>query len=274
MLKGVYGEGNIMNVLHVIIIGLVEGLTEFLPVSSTGHMILTSYLLRLDNSEFLKSFEIAIQLGAILAVMFIYYGRLIKGWAIYQRLLVAFLPTATIGFVMYKIIKKFLFNPVVVSVSLIVGGVILMALDRWLMRQEAQFEELEQMPLKNAFWIGVMQCLAMVPGVSRAGATIVGGALNGCDKKQATEFSFLLAIPTMLAATAYDLLKSAHSFNSQELVYLGLGAAVAFFAAWISVRLFLKVVVRFGFAGFGLYRIIVGALFLLFIYGLQAQLSL
>lgn len=260
-----------MTLFDVLLIGLVEGLTEFLPVSSTGHMILTAYLLRLENTEFLKSFEVAIQLGAILAVMFIYYRRLITGWAIYQRLVVAFLPTAVIGFLMYKTIKSYLFNVTVVSVSLIVGGFVLIALDRWLMRQSAQFEELEEMPLKNAFFIGLIQCLSMVPGTSRAAATIIGGALNGCDKKQATEFSFLLAIPTMLAATAYDLLKTGMSFGSQEYVFLAVGAVVAFFSAWLAVRLFLRFVVRFGFAGFGIYRILVGAIFLFLIYGLKLQ---
>jgi len=263
-----------MNVLDVLIIGLVEGLTEFLPVSSTGHMILTAYLLRLENTAFLKSFEVAIQLGAILAVMFIYYRRLLTGWAIYQRLLVAFLPTAVIGFLMYKTIKGYLFNATVVSVSLIIGGVILIALDRWLMRQQAQFDELEAMPLKNAFWIGVIQCFSMVPGTSRAAATIIGGALNGCDKKQATEFSFLLAIPTMLAATAYDLLKTGAHFSTQEYGFLALGSVVAFVSAWLAVRLFLKLVVRFGFAGFGIYRIVVGGAFLMLVYGFQIQFHL
>ena len=263
-----------MNLFDVLIIGMVEGITEFLPVSSTGHMILTSYLLQLENSEFLKSFEVAIQLGAILAIMFIYYRRLLKGWAIYQRLFVAFLPTALIGFFMYKTIKSYLFNVTVVSVSLIVGGVVLIILDRWLMRQESQFEELEEMPLKNAFWIGLIQCFSMVPGTSRAAATIIGGALNGCDKKQATEFSFLLAIPTMLAATAYDLLKTGAHFSSQEYSYLALGAVIAFFSAWLSVKLFLKFVMRFGFAGFGAYRIVVGSLFLVLIYGFQTQFHL
>lgn len=263
-----------MNILDVLILGLIEGLTEFLPISSTGHMILASWLLQMENTEFLKSFEVAIQLGAILAVVLIYYQRLINGWAIYQRLLVAFLPTATIGFVMYKLIKQFLFSPVVVSYSLILGGLLLVWLNRWIEDSPPQYEDLEQIPLKNAFWIGMMQCLAMVPGVSRAGATIIGGILNGYDKKQATEFSFLLAIPTMLAATAYDLLKTGMAYSSQQYMLLGLGSVVAFVSAWLAVKVFLQLVVRYGFAGFGYYRIVIGSLFLLLIFGMRIQLAL
>ncbi len=262
-----------MNLYEVMILGLVEGLTEFLPVSSTGHLILTSTLLQMQNTEFLKSFEVAIQLGAILAVILIYFRRLFQGWAIYQRLLIAFLPTATIGFVMYKIIKKFLFSPVVVSVSLILGGVVLIVLNQWIEDSEPAFAEIEEMPLKSAFWIGMIQCLAMIPGVSRAGATIVGGILHGCDKKQATEFSFLLAIPTMLAATAYDLFKNAAAFSSQDFAYLGIGSVVAFFSAWLAVKVFLSLVIRYGFKGFGYYRIAIGTLFLVFIFGMQVQLA-
>lgn len=264
---------NAMNLIDVITLGVVEGLTEFLPVSSTGHMILMATLLKLENTEFLKSFEVAIQLGAILAIILLYFKRLFSGWAIYQRLFVAFLPTATIGFVMYKIIKQFLFSPLVVSISLIVGGIMLIVLNRWIEESTADYEDLEVMPLKNAFWIGMMQCLAMVPGVSRAGATIIGGILNGCNKRQATEFSFLLAIPTMLAATAYDLLKNAEAIDQQGLVFLGVGGLTAFVSAWIAVKVFLNIVTRYGFAGFGYYRIFVGAAFLVLLYGLNLQLA-
>lgn len=263
---------NAMNLIDVITLGVVEGITEFLPVSSTGHMILTATLLKLENTEFLKSFEVAIQLGAILAIILLYFKRLFSGWAIYQRLFVAFLPTATIGFVMYKIIKKFLFSPVVVSISLILGGILLIALNRWIEESPSDYEDLEFMPLKNAFWIGMMQCLAMIPGVSRAGATIVGGILNGCNKRQATEFSFLLAIPTMLAATAYDLLKNAAAIDQQGLFFLGIGGLTAFVSAWFAVKVFLNIVTRYGFAGFGYYRIFVGAAFLVLLYGLNLQL--
>lgn len=262
-----------MNLIDVITLGVVEGFTEFLPVSSTGHMILTAALLKMENTSFLKSFEVAIQLGAIIAIILLYFQRLFSGIAIYKRLFVAFLPTATVGFVMYKIIKKFLFSPTVVSVSLILGGILLIVLNRWIEESPAAYEDLEDMPLKNAFWIGMMQCLAMIPGVSRAGATIIGGILNGCNKRQATEFSFLLAIPTMLAATAYDLLKNSESIDQQGLMYLGVGSVTAFVSAWIAVKVFLNIVTRYGFAGFGYYRIAVGIAFLVLLYGMNLQLA-
>lgn len=262
-----------MNLIDVITLGVVEGFTEFLPVSSTGHMILTAALLKMENTSFLKSFEVAIQLGAIIAIILLYFQRLFSGIAIYKRLFVAFLPTATVGFVMYKIIKKFLFSPTVVSVSLILGGILLIVLNRWIEESPAAYEDLEDMPLKNAFWIGMMQCLAMIPGVSRAGATIIGGILNGCNKRQATEFSFLLAIPTMLAATAYDLLKNSESIDQQGWIYLGVGSVTAFVSAWIAVKVFLNIVTRYGFAGFGYYRIAVGIAFLVLLYGMNLQLA-
>ena len=174
---------------------------------------------------------------------------------------------------MYKIIKKFLFSPTVVSVSLILGGILLIVLNRWIEESPAAYEDLEEMPLKNAFWIGMMQCLAMIPGVSRAGATIIGGILNGCNKRQATEFSFLLAIPTMLAATAYDLLKNSESIDQQGWIYLGIGSVTAFSAALIAVKVFLNIVTRYGFAGFGYYRIAVGIAFLVLLYGMNLQLA-
>ncbi len=264
---------NAMNLIDVITLGVVEGLTEFLPVSSTGHMILTAALLKLENTAFLKSFEVAIQLGAIFAIILLYFKRLFNGWAIYQRLFVAFIPTATVGFVMYKLIKKFLFSPVIVSISLILGGILLIALNRWIEESPSAYEDLEDMPLKSAFWIGMMQCLAMVPGVSRAGATIIGGILNGCNKRQATEFSFLLAIPTMLAATGYDLLKNADTIDQQGLIYLGVGGVTAFIAAWFAVKVFLNIVTRYGFAGFGYYRIAIGVAFLVLLYGMNLQLA-
>jgi undecaprenyl-diphosphatase len=254
-----------MTPLDALILGTVEGLTEFLPVSSTGHMILASALLKLQNSDFLKSFEVAIQLGAILAVAMLYYRRFLQGPAIYKRLMVAFIPTATIGFVLYKLIKGYLFNPIVVSVSLIIGGIILIVCDKWIESRQSQYEP-EEMPLKQALWIGLMQCLAMIPGVSRAGATILGGLMNGLDKKQATEFSFLLAIPTMMAATGYDLLKTAHTFSGADLTSLAIGGVVAFVSALLAIKLFIEGVVRFGFRWFGWYRIIAGVLFLVLAY--------
>lgn len=251
-----------MDILQAVILGLVEGLTEFLPISSTGHMILAAWVLQMKNTAFLNSFEIAIQLGAILSVVMLYYQRFLKGPAIYIRLLAAFIPTATIGFVLYKLIKG-LFNPAIVALNLILGGLILILVHSNIEEAEAAYQDLAEMPIKNAVYIGLCQCLAMIPGVSRAGATIVGAVFNGCNKKMAMEFSFLLAIPTMLAATGYDLLKSSHSFSSQEYLMLGVGFVVAFVSAWLAIKGFLELVERFGFSGFGWYRIVLGALVLI-----------
>ncbi|PIQ22995.1 UDP-diphosphatase [bacterium (Candidatus Blackallbacteria) CG17_big_fil_post_rev_8_21_14_2_50_48_46] len=254
-----------MTPIDALILGTVEGLTEFLPVSSTGHMILAAALLKLQNTDFLKSFEVAIQLGAILSVVLLYFKRFLQGPALYLRLFVAFLPTATIGFVLYKLIKGYLFNPLVVSLSLIVGGGVLILFDRWIESRPSLYSP-EEMPLKQVAWVGLIQCLAMVPGVSRAGATILGGLFHGLDKKQATEFSFLLAVPTMLAATGYDLLKSYQSFSGQDFGVLILGGLVAFVSALLAIKLFIESVVRFGFRWFGWYRIVAGIGFLAYAY--------
>ena len=229
-----------MTLIQSIIIAIIEGITEFLPISSTGHMIIASTLMKINNDEFVKTFEICIQIGAIMAIMLMYVKKFLSGLNIYFKLMVAFLPTAIIGFLAYDIIKSYLFNPIVVATSLILGGI-------------------------NAFLIGLFQCISMIPGVSRAAATIIGGIFNGLNKKQATEFSFLLAVPTMLAASSYDLLKTNIHFNSQEIMILGLGLVIAFVTAWITVKFFLKFISHYGFKHFGYYRIVIGIIFLLFI---------
>lgn len=254
-----------MNTLQAIIIAIIEGLTEFLPVSSTGHMILASAAMHLHEDEFVKSFEIIIQLGAVLAIALMYIKRFFQSYEIYVKLIVAFIPTAIVGFLAYDFIKAVLFNPIVVSISLILGGIILIWIDKRVINTESKTDSIEKVSIKNAFFIGLMQCLSMIPGTSRAGATIIGGVLNGLDKKQATEFSFLLAIPTMFAATGYDLFKTNVNFTSYELKLLALGLIVSFISAWLAVKLFLKIVEQYGFKHFGYYRIIIGILFLIFI---------
>ncbi len=255
-----------MTLIQALIIALVEGITEFLPVSSTGHMILTSAALGMAESEFLKTFEISIQLGAILAIALMYIQRFFNGIQIYFKLLVSFLPTVVIGLLAYDFIKGYLFSPLVVSISLIVGGILLILVDNRVKNNASTYAELEQIPLKNAFYIGLAQCVSMIPGVSRAGATIIGGVFNGLDKKQATEYSFLLAVPTMFAATALDLLKSPLQFTPEQQQLLAIGLITAFISAWITVKLFVVVVARTGFVYFGWYRIAVGALFLALIW--------
>jgi undecaprenyl-diphosphatase len=255
-----------MTIIQAIIIAIVEGLTEFLPVSSTGHMILTSSLLGVENNSFLKTFEISIQLGAILAIVIMYAKRFLRNFEIYKKLIIAFIPTAIIGFLAYGFIKEYLFNSIIVSVTLILGGIILILVDKRLVTQVSKYKELEDVSLKHAFYIGLIQCISMIPGVSRAGATIVGGVFNGFNKKQAIEFSFLLAVPTMFAATGYDLLKTPIGFNNNEVTLLIIGLITAFIVAWIAVKAFLAFIEKFGFAYFGWYRILIGLLFLAFVH--------
>ena len=252
-----------MTLIQSIIIAIIEGITEFLPISSTGHMILASSLMKINEVDFVKTFEISIQLGAIMAIVMMYAKRFLKGISIYIKLATAFLPTAMVGFLAYGFIKEYLFNPFIVAISLIVGGIILILIDKKVVNQKSQTDVLDNITYKNAFFIGLIQCISMIPGVSRAAATIVGGVFNGLDKKQATEFSFLLAVPTMFAATGYDLIKTPVVFTKQEVFLLSVGFIVALVTAWIAVRIFLKIVENYGFKYFGYYRIVIGIIFLL-----------
>jgi undecaprenyl-diphosphatase len=256
-----------MTLFESILIAIIEGLTEFLPISSTGHMILASTAMGIHEDEFVKTFEVFIQLGAILAIALMYIKRFLRSLTIYFKLVTAFLPTAVVGLLAYDYIKAYLFNPVVVSVSLILGGVVLLFIDKKVLQQSTTVAEVEDISYKNAFFIGLFQCLSMVPGTSRAAATIIGGVFNGLDRKQAMEFSFLLAVPTMMAAGGYDLLKADLAFTSEQLMLLGIGFVVAFASAWVAVKLFLTYVSSNGFTAFGWYRIVLGVLFLLFMWG-------
>lgn len=252
-----------MDLIDAIILAIVEGLTEFLPVSSTGHMILVDTLLNVQDKEFVKTFEIAIQLGAILSVVVLYYKRFLVSPDIYFKLFVAFLPTGVIGLLAYKTIKHYLFNPFTVSIALIIGGIILIILDKWSSKRESKIEHLESISYGKALFVGFVQCLSMIPGVSRAAATIFGGLFAGFDRKQAAEFSFLLAIPTMFAATGYDLYKTGINFTKDQYTLLGVGAVVAFIFALLAIKTFINFVTKYGFTLFGYYRIAIGVLFLL-----------
>jgi undecaprenyl-diphosphatase len=254
-----------MSIIQAIIIAIIEGITEFLPISSTGHMILASTIMKIQDDAFVKTFEICIQLGAIMAIVMLYAKKFLQSLTIYFKLGIAFVPTAIVGFLAYDFIKAVLFNSIVVATSLIVGGIILVLIDKKVVARKSQTDVLESISYKNSFFIGLIQCFSMIPGVSRAAATIIGGVFNGLDKKQATEFSFLLAVPTMLAATGYDLLKTPVNFASNEIILLGIGLVVAFFTAWLAVKIFLKIVENYGFKYFGYYRIVIGVLFLLLI---------
>lgn len=253
-----------MSLLQAIILALVEGATEFLPISSTGHMILASEAMGMENSDFLKSFEIFIQLGAILAIVLLYARRFLTDFQLYLKLIVAFLPTAVVGFFAYDIIKEYLFNPWVVSAMLIAGGIVLILLDRRLNHQSERYANTTDIPYPNAAMIGLIQCVSMIPGVSRAAATIIGGMVNGFNRQQAAEFSFLLAVPTMLAASGLDLIKSDFSFSPEQVRLLATGFVVAFASALGFVLLMLRMLKHFGFSVFGYYRICIGVLFLIF----------
>ena len=252
-----------MTLIQAIIIAIIEGITEFLPISSTGHMILASSLMKIHEAEFVKTFEISIQLGAIMAIVLMYARRFLQGLTIYYKLAIAFLPTAIVGFLAYPYIKAYLFNPVIVAVSLIVGGIVLILIDKKVVKRKSETDMLENISYKNAFFVGLIQCFSMIPGVSRAAATIVGGVFNGLDKKQATEFSFLLAVPTMFAAAGYDLLKTPVIFTNHEILMLAIGFFIAMVTAWFAVKIFLKIVENYGFKHFGYYRIVIGIIFLI-----------
>jgi undecaprenyl-diphosphatase len=251
-----------MNMFHVLLFGIVEGVTEFLPISSTGHLMLTAKLLGIGQSEFIKSFEIAIQLGAILSVVVVYWDRLISGSRIWKRLLAAFMPAALIGAVLYKMIKRYLLaNTAVVLWSLFIGGVFLIIFELLYRQKEDAVEEMSAITYRQALIIGLFQSVAMIPGVSRAAATIVGGLVVGLKRKTIVEFSFLLAIPTMLAATALDLFKSAQVFKLEQFIYLGAGFIVAFAVAIIAIKFLLVFIKKHTFISFGVYRIVIALIF-------------
>ncbi|ADC89618.1 undecaprenol kinase [Thermocrinis albus DSM 14484] len=255
-----------MEAYQAVLLGVVEGLTEFLPISSTGHLILTSHIMGIPQDSFTKSFEISIQMGAIMAVLFLYWRRIVKNPQLWKRIIVAFFPTGVLGFLLYKLVKNYLIgNDLVTSLALIGGGLFLLVADR-VCSKFCYIRNVEDLPLLRAFAIGVFQALAMVPGVSRSGATIIGGMLMGLNRKAATEFSFLLAIPTMMAATSYDLYKSHHNFQWQEWHLLLLGFVSAFLSALLAVKVFLRFVSSHSFVPFGVYRILVGALYLSIFY--------
>jgi undecaprenyl-diphosphatase len=251
-----------MDLLDAVILGVVEGVTEFLPISSTGHMILASYLLGIKQSAFTKTFEIAIQLGAILAVVFIYREKLSKSLELWKKLIAAFIPTGILGLLLHHYVEE-LFSPLVVSVMLIVWGVIFIVVELLYKEREHQIDRPEEISYAKAIGIGLFQSLAMIPGTSRSGATIIGGLLLGMNRVAATEFSFLLAIPTMLAATGFELVKNASSLSGGHFALLGVGFVVAMVSAFAAVKWLLNFIKSHTFIPFGIYRIIVGLIFLL-----------
>ena len=256
-----------MDIISAIILGIVEGLTEFLPVSSTGHMILISHFLGLEQTQTLKCFEVVIQLGSILAVVWAFRERLSSDIWLWIKLIIGFIPTAIIGFLAYKYIKE-LFNPNTVAYMLIIGGVVFIIVELFQKRPNytPSTINLHELSFVKAFIIGLSQCLAMIPGTSRSGSTIITGLLCGLSREVAARFSFLLAIPTMVAATFYDSYKNRDIFiaNLDQIWIFLLGGVVAFVVALIVIGLFLRFVAKFSYISFGIYRIILGVAFLVF----------
>jgi undecaprenyl-diphosphatase len=251
--------------LDAIILGIVEGITEFLPVSSTGHLILTSTILRIPDIEFVKSFEIFIQLGAILAVLILYSKKVFTSFEIIKKVAVAFIPTGTIGLLLYKFIKTYLLgNTNVVLLSLLIGGIAITAFEGWYKDHQVE-AGIQNISYKHAVLIGIFQGFAVIPGVSRSAATIVGGLLLGYDRKTIVEFSFILAVPTMLAATGLDIIKNPDVLSSGHISVLLVGFAVAFFTALAAVKWLLRYIQRNTFTAFGYYRIAVAVLAFLLI---------
>ena len=251
-----------MSIFDIIILGIVEGITEFLPVSSTGHLILTAHFLKLSHTDFLKSFEIAIQLGAILSVVVLYWRTLFRDRKALARVLVAFIPTAVLGVIFYKVIKTFLLSSeTIVLVALLIGGIVLIIFELFYREKPDSNAEISGISIKQALIIGVCQALAMIPGVSRSLATIFAGLSLGLSRKTIVQFSFLLAIPTMLGATVYDLSKSSAHFTLNEFYYLALGFIVSFIVALMAVKFFVRYIERHNFMLFGIYRIIAFLLF-------------
>jgi undecaprenyl-diphosphatase len=255
-----------MDIIHAIILSAVEGITEFLPISSTGHMILASDILKIAQTSFVKDFEIIIQLGAIFAIVVLYWKTFLKDTEAWKRIITAFIPTGIIGFALFKFIKEFLLgNTYVTLIALFIGGIALIALELIYKEKEHHAATINEISYKNAFLIGVFQSLAVIPGVSRSAATIVSALFLGTKRKAAAEFSFLLAVPTMLAASGLDLVKSNFNYTSSEIVILLVGFFGAFIFALIAVKWFLSFVQTHSFIPFGIYRIILTLLFWLLI---------
>jgi undecaprenyl-diphosphatase len=245
-----------MDFITAFILGIVQGISEFLPISSTGHMILASHLMGLKHTEFLKSFEIAIQLGTILSVVVLYWRSLLVDFEVIKRLAVAFIPTGVLGLTLYKLIKGYLLgSETVVLCSLLIGGIFIVAFEYWYREKEDATSEIREISYKHAVIIGLFQSIAMIPGVSRSASTILGGLWLGLKRKTIVEFTFLLAVPTMLAATGYDLIKSGSQFSFDQIQYLLVGFVTAFVVALLTIKFLLQFIKTHTFIPFGIYRI-------------------
>ena len=256
-----------MNLFETIIISIVEGLTEFLPVSSTGHMIIAQSLLGVESTEFVKAFTVNIQFGAILSVIVLYWKRFFQSWDFYYKLFIAFLPAAILGLLFIDYIDALLESVLVVAIMLVVGGLFMLFVDKWFSKTTAN----QEVGWKRALKIGFFQCIAMIPGVSRSMATIVGGMTTKLTRKNAAEFSFFLAVPTMAAAGGYKLLKllmdpAGSAMLQENMLTLLIGNVIAFIVALGAIKFFIEFLTRHGFKAFGYYRIIVGSILLVLLF--------
>ena len=256
-----------MSIFQTIILGIVEGITEFLPVSSTGHMIIAQKILAIESTEFVKAFTVNIQFGAILSVVVLYWKRFFQTFDFYWKLLIAVIPALVLGFLFSEKIDMLLENVTVVAIMLVLGGVLMLFVDKWFNKTN----EDQTMDWKRSLKIGFYQCIAMIPGVSRSMATIVGGMSTKLTRKNAAEFSFFLAVPTMAAASGYKLLKlfmdpAGKSMLSENLVTLLIGNLVAFVVAMAAIKFFIAFLTKYGFKAFGYYRIVVGVAILILLF--------
>jgi undecaprenyl-diphosphatase len=253
-----------LTIFEAVILGIIEGITEFLPISSTGHLIVTSELLNLEQTAVNKAFEVIIQFGAILAVVLSYPSKFsLQHIQLWMKITLSFIPIGAVGFLFASDIKA-LFSVEIVAYMFIVGGIIFLIVEKFYKPKEHHISDIETISYKQALLIGLAQITALIPGTSRAGATIIGGLLVGLTRKASAEFSFLLAMPVMLAVTLYDTLKHYEDFTSSNLLVLAVGFIVSFVVAFIVIKLFIKFLEKFTFVAFGFYRIILGAILLLF----------
>ena len=253
-----------MTILQAIILAIIEGLTEFLPVSSTGHMILGSSLMGIQSDNFVKLFTVAIQFGAILSVIVLYFKRFFQSLDFYFKLLVAFIPAIFFGLLLSNKIDQLLESPLTVAIALLIGGIILLFVDKWF--KNGTIDDTSQINYSTALKIGLFQCLSMIPGTSRSAATIVGGMTQNLTRKAAAEFSFFLAVPTMFGATAkklYDFYQDGYQISASEVRLLITGNIIAFIVAMLAIKYFISFLQTRGFRLFGWYRIIVGGILLI-----------
>jgi len=257
-----------MTLIEALILAVIEGLTEFLPVSSTGHMVIASTFMGIATDEFTKLFTVAIQFGAILSVVVVYFKRFFQGLNFYVKLFLAFVPTGIIGLLLKSSVDGLLENVTVVAISLLVGGVILLFVDKFFARNET--EGTEEVSIKAAVIIGTIQSVAMIPGVSRSAATIIGGLTQKLTRKAAAEFSFFLAVPTMFAATVktmWDSKELLSKSTNNEMLLLIVGNVAAFIVAYLAIKSFIGILTKYGFRIFGYYRIVLGLILLAMIFG-------